>query len=70
MLWRVLLLAEKYGRMTLTLDEVSEQICLAPSTIRNRRVKGEFPWLIADGRQLSADVQDVASYLEERRATP
>lgn len=29
-LWRVLFLAERYGRMTLTLDEVADQIGLAP----------------------------------------
>lgn len=36
-LWRVLFLAERYGRMTLTLEEVAEQIGLAPGTIQNRR---------------------------------
>lgn len=66
-MWRVAFLAEKYGRMTLTLDEVSEQIGLAPGTIRNRRTRGEFAWLRTDGRELSADVADVASYLEQRR---
>ena len=67
-------LTEHYGRMTLSLDEVAEQIGLAPSTIKNRRLQGDFPWLRADGRQLYADVADVASYLEQRRtesaATP
>lgn len=65
--WRVMFLAEKYGRMTLALDEVAEQIGLAPSTIKNRRTQGEFGWLKADGRTLYADVQDVAAYLERRR---
>lgn len=73
-IWRVMFLAEKYGRMTMTLDEVAEQIGIAPSTIKNRRSRGEFPWLKADGRALYADVQDVASFLEQRRtdreATP
>lgn len=73
-IWRVMFLAEKYGRMTMTLDEVAEQIGLAPSTIKNRRTAGEFAWLKADGRGLYADVADVASYLEQRRtadaATP
>lgn len=36
-LWRILFLAEKYGRMTLFLDEIAEQIGLAPATIKNRR---------------------------------
>lgn len=66
-IWRVMFLAEKYGRMTLSLDEVSEQIGLAPATIKNRRTRGEFDWLRSDGRELCADVQDVAAYLEQRR---
>lgn len=67
--WRVAFLAERYGRMTLSLDEVAEQIGYAPNTIRNRRTKGEFSWLRLDGRSLYADVQDVADYLETRRAS-
>lgn len=69
MLWRAMFLTEHYGRMTLTLDEVSEQIGLASSTIKNRRSKvgGGFDWLKSDGRQLYADVADVAAYLEQRR---
>lgn len=66
-LWRVAFLAEHYGRMTLTLDEVAEQIGLAAKTIVNRRGRGEFAWLKNDGRSLYADVADVAAYLEERR---
>jgi hypothetical protein len=68
-IWRVMFLAEKYGRMTLTLDEVAEQIGMAANTIRNRRSRGEFQWLKTDGRQLSADVADVAEYLEQQRRT-
>lgn len=66
-LWRVLFLAEQYGRMTLTLDEIAEQIGIAPGTIRNRRTRGEFQWLRSDGRTLSADAADVAAFLELRR---
>lgn len=66
-IWRTVFLAERYGRMTLTLDEVSEQIGLAPSTIKNRRTRGEFGWLKADGRTLTADVADVAAFLEQPR---
>lgn len=66
-LWRVLFLAEKYGRMSLTLDEIAEQIGIAPGTIRNRRQTGDFDWIRSDGRQLYADVADVAQYLEQRR---
>ena len=66
-LWRVTFLAELYGRMTLTLEEVAEQIGLAPGTIRNRRTAGEFTWFKSDGRQLYADVADVAAFLEQRR---
>jgi hypothetical protein len=66
-LWRVMFLAEKYGRMTLTLDEVAEQIGMAPNTIRNHRTRGEFAWLKTEGRSLSADVADVAAFLEQRR---
>ncbi len=66
-LWRAMFLTEHYGRMTLTLPEVSEQIGLAASTIKARRTQGEFAWLRSDGRQLYADVADVAAYLEQRR---
>ena len=66
-LWRVTFLAERYGRMTLDIDEVAEQIGIAAGTIRNRRTRGEFGWLRSDGRQLYADVADVAAYLEQRR---
>lgn len=68
-IWRVMFLAEKYGRMTLTLEEVAEQIGLAPATIKSRRVRGEFQWLRSDGRSLCADVQDVAAFLEQRRTS-
>ena len=68
-LWRVLFLAERYGRMSLTLEEVAEQIGLAPGTIRNRRARGEFDWLKSDGRQLYADVADLAAYLEQQQRT-
>lgn len=68
MLWRVMFLAERYGRMTMNLEEVAEQIGLAPSTIKNRRTASEFAWLKADGRALYADVADVAAYLERRRS--
>lgn len=75
MLWRTIFLAEHYGRLTMTLDEVAEQIGLAATTIKNRRsARGDFPWIKADGRELYADVADVAYYLEQRRtareATP
>lgn len=69
MLWRVMFLTERYGRMTLTLEEVSEQIGITPSTIKNRRTRGEFAWIKSDGRALSADVADVAAYLEQQRRT-
>lgn len=68
-LWRVMFLAEKYGRMTLDLPEVAEQIGLKPSTIKNRRTRGEFGWLKSDGRELRADVADVAAYLESQSHT-
>lgn len=66
-LWHAMFLAERYGRLTLTLDEVAEQVGLAAGTIRNRRMKGDFSWLRADGRALYADVADVAAYLAQRR---
>lgn len=68
-LWRVMFLAETYGRMTLTLDEVAKQIGIRAGTIKNRRVKGEFTWLRNDGRELYADVSDVAAFLEARHAS-
>jgi hypothetical protein len=66
-LWRILFLAERYGRMILSLAEVADQLGVSPGTIKNRRMRGEFDWLRTDGRQLYADVQDVAQYLEEAR---
>lgn len=66
-MWRVLFLSEQYGRMTLTLEEVAEQIGIAPGTIKNRRLRGEFRWLKSDGRSLYADAADVAAFLERRR---
>lgn len=68
-LWRVLFLSEKYGRMRLTLPEVAEQLGLSEQTIRNRRMKGDFEWLKSDGRNLYADVTDLAHYLEQQRHT-
>jgi hypothetical protein len=62
-LWRVMFLSEKYGRMTLTLDEVAQQIGIAAGTIKNRRGRGEFTWIRSDGRALYADVRGVADYL-------
>lgn len=66
-LWRVLFLSERYGRLTLTLDEVADQIGVSAGTIKNRRVRGEFKWLKSDGRSLYADAADVAAFLDERR---
>jgi hypothetical protein len=68
-IWRVMFLAERYGRMTMTLDEVAEQIGVAASTIKNKRMRGEFGWLRSEGRTLSADVADVAAFLESHRAS-
>lgn len=68
-LWRVLYLAERYGRMRLRLPEIGEQLGLSPQTIRNRKSKGDFQWIKADGRELFADVADVAAYLEQQRTS-
>ena len=68
-LWKAMWLAEHYGRLTMTLDEVSEQLGIAAGTIRNRRMAGEFTWLRQDGRELRADVADVAAYLDRQRHT-
>lgn len=65
--WRAAFLAEHYGRLTLSIEEVADQIGLAAGTIKNRRLSGEFGWIRSDGRQLCADVADVAAYLEQRR---
>lgn len=51
-MWRTFALFEHYGRMTLTLDEIAEQVGLAPGTIKNRRARGEFPWIRDEGRPL------------------
>jgi hypothetical protein len=66
-LWRTMFLAEKYGRMTTTLEEVAEQLGMAPNTIRNHRARGEFQWFRTDGRTLSADVADVAAYIARQQ---
>ena len=68
-LWRHVYLAERYGRMRLTLPEIAEQLGLSVQTIRNRKTQGEFGWIKADGRDLFADVTDLAEYLEQRRAS-
>jgi predicted transcriptional regulator len=68
-LWRHVYLAERYGRMRLTLPEIAEQLGLSVQTIRNRKTKGDFKWIAADGRDLFADVADVAEYLEQRRTS-
>lgn len=66
---RVFMLFEKYGnRQVLTLDEVAAECCVSPKTIINRRSAGTgFAWLNHDGRGLSADVFDLADYLESQR---
>lgn len=69
-LWRVMFLAELYGRMRLTLPEIAEQIGISEQTIRNRRARGDLQWIKVDGRDLFADVADVAAYLEQQRAQP
>lgn len=66
-LWRMIFLSEKYGRTRLKLPEIAEQIGIAPSTIRNRRSDGDFQWIKVDGRDLYADVEDVAQYIEQQR---
>ena len=67
MSWRYFFIAEKYGRTVLKLPEIAEQLGLSPQTIRNRKAKGEFRWIKPDGRDLRADVVDVADYLEQQR---
>lgn len=68
-MWRVMFLAEKYGRMRLKLPEIAEQVGLAEQTIRNRRTKGDFQWIRTDGRDLFCDVSDLAAYLEQQRTS-
>lgn len=68
-IWRIMFICEHYGRTRLKLSEVAEQIGMAEQTIKNRRTKGEFAWIKADGRDLYADVSDVVAYLESRRTS-
>lgn len=66
-MWRVMFLAERYGRMRLKLPEIAEQLGLAEQTIRNRRTKGDFQWIKTDGRDLFCDIADLIAYLDQQR---
>lgn len=64
-----LLAAQFDGRMLLSLDEVCEAIGVQKQTAYNRLSSGAFPIpMRKEGRNLVADIRDVADYLDEQRA--
>ena len=71
-LWRVALLADKYGRQRLKLSEIAVELGVAEQTMRNRMSRNPtlYPWIKRDeGGLVFADVADLAEYLERARAT-
>ena len=63
------ILFEKYGRLTLTLYEVGQELGMTKEqTIRNRYSAGRFPIPTSkEGIKRVADVRDVAAYIDKRR---
>lgn len=63
-----MMLALKYQRMRLNLEEVAAELGLARNTLYNLIGSGEFPvpTYLANGRRY-ADVRDVGEYLDQCR---
>jgi hypothetical protein len=63
----VFMLLSIYNRPRLALDQVCEAIGIAKQTGYNLRSRGTFPVHLA-GYPLTADIRDVAAYLDQMRA--
>lgn len=63
----VFMLLSIYNRPRLALDQVCEAIGIAKQTGYNLRNRGTFPVSLA-GFPLTADIRDVAAYLDQMRA--
>lgn len=63
----VFMLLSIYNRPRLALDQVCEAIGIAKQTGYNLRNRGTFPVSLA-GVPLTADIRDVAAYLDQMRA--
>lgn len=63
----VFMLLSIYNRPRLALDQVCEAIGIAKQTGYNLRSRGTFPVSLA-GVPLTADIRDVAAYLDQMRA--
>lgn len=55
-----------YNKPTLTLEEVCKAIGMELQTAYNKRSAHNFP-IKMTGRPLTADIRDVAAYLDKRR---
>lgn len=61
-------LAMKYERLIMFLDEVANEIGIAPGSARNQVSAGTFPIATRkQGNRLIADVRDVGKYLDDCR---
>ena len=63
----VFMLLSIYNRPRLALDQVCEAIGIAKQTGYNLRSRGTFPVSLT-GAPLTADIRDVAAYLDQMRA--
>lgn len=61
-----LMLAALYGRTSMTLQEVVNELGISYNTAKNHRSQGIFPVPMA-GHPLMASVEDVAKVLDARR---
>ena len=60
------LLLGLYGKPSLELEEVCKAIGMKIKTAYNKRSSGTFP-IPMSGKPLTADVRDVANYMDEKR---
>jgi predicted site-specific integrase-resolvase len=65
----VLFLGLKYERLTLTLEQVCNELSIAIGTAHNMLSAGTFPIPTRkEGRNRVADVRDLAEYIDAMRA--